>query len=189
MALPDPQGEQDLVDAFIPFAPQIKDLTMIAPQSMIQRLISNQDLSGLTDLTITIINDGDGGQPLRISDSATHMRNLSVMHLGFRLDALHFPWAQLTEVDVASTSLNECFSIFRECHNLSRLCLWNIVGRYDGVTRSRVLMPNLVSLELNVDLMDIGSIWNNLTLPRLQEASFSFLMGDSWQKFGVLCSA
>jgi hypothetical protein len=43
-------------------------------------------------------------------------------------------------------------------------------------------MPNLVSLELNVDLMDIGSIWNNLTLPRLQEASFSFLMGDSWQK-------
>jgi hypothetical protein len=65
---------------------------MIAPQSVIQRLISNQDLSGLTNLTITITNDGDGGQPLRISDSATHMRNLSVMHLNFNLDAFHFPW-------------------------------------------------------------------------------------------------
>ena len=41
---------------------------MIAPQSVIQRLISNQDLSGLTNLTITITNDGDGGQPLRISE-------------------------------------------------------------------------------------------------------------------------
>lgn len=43
-------------------------------------------------------------------------------------------------------------------------------------------MPNLVSLELNGDLMNVGCIWNNLTLPRLQEAFFSFLMGDSWQK-------
>ena len=36
---------------------------MIPPQSVIQRLIFNQELSGLTNLTITITNDGDGGQP------------------------------------------------------------------------------------------------------------------------------
>jgi hypothetical protein len=103
MALPDPQREQDFVNAFIPFTPQIKDLTMFTPQSMIQRLIGNQNISRLTDLKITITNDMDGGQTLDISDSATQMHNLSVMHYGFGLDTIHFLWAQLTEFDVAST--------------------------------------------------------------------------------------
>jgi hypothetical protein len=182
MALPDPQQEQDFVNAFVPFTPQIKDLMMFTPQSMIQRLIGNQDISRLTDLKIAITNDGDSGQPLNISDSATCMCNLSIMQYGFGLDTLHFPWAQLTEFDVTSPSLNGCFSIFRQCHNLSRLHLGGISGWYDGVTRPRVLMPNLVSLELNLHEMDIGCMWNNLTLPRLQEGNFAFLIEDSWQK-------
>jgi hypothetical protein len=182
MALPDPQREQDFVNALIPFTPQIKDLTMFAPQSMIQRLIGNQDISGLTDLGIAITSDMDGVQPLDISDSATRVRNLSVMHYGFGLDTIHFPWAQLTEFDVTSTSLEECFSIFRQCHNLSCLHLRGISGWYDRVTAPRVLMPNLVSLELNLHGTEIGCMWNNLTLPRLQEGNFSFLIEDSWQK-------
>ncbi|KIM89207.1 hypothetical protein PILCRDRAFT_215890 [Piloderma croceum F 1598] len=181
MALPDPQPEQDFMNAFVPFTPQIKDLLIFAPQSMIQRLVGNQDISGLTDLKIAITNDVDG-QPLHISDSATRIRNLSVMHYEFSLDTVHFPWAQLTEFDVASTPLNECFSIFRQCHNLSRLHLRGISGWYDQVTRPRVLMPNLVSLELNLHGSEIGCMWNNLTLPRLQEGNFSFWIEDSWQK-------
>ncbi|KIM86045.1 hypothetical protein PILCRDRAFT_816588 [Piloderma croceum F 1598] len=182
MALLDPQQEQDFVNAFVPFTPQIKDLKMFAAQSMIQRLIGNQDMSGLTNLKMAIANDGDGGQPLIISDSATRMCNLSVMQYGFGLDNLHFPWAQLTEFDVTSPPLNECFSIFRQCHNLSRLHLGGISGGYDGVTRPRVLMPNLISLELNLHETDIGCMWNNLTLPRLQTGNFTFLIEDSWQK-------
>jgi hypothetical protein len=120
--------------------------------------------------------------PLNISDSAIRMRHLFITHYEFGLDTFHFPWAQLTEFDGQSLPLNECFNIFRQCHNLSRLRLRS-TGEYDGITRPRVLMPNLVSLELNLQDTDIGCMWNNLTLPRLQEANFSFFMGNhSWQK-------
>jgi len=43
-------------------------------------------------------------------------------------------------------------------------------------------MPNLVSLELNLYGPDIGCMWNNLTLPQLQEGNFMFSMEDPWQK-------
>ncbi|KIM89641.1 hypothetical protein PILCRDRAFT_812464 [Piloderma croceum F 1598] len=182
MGLPVPQQEEDFVNAFIPFTPQIKDLTMFAPQSMIQRLIGNQDISGLTNLKIAITNDGDGGQPLNISESAIRVRHLFIIHYRSSLDIFHFPWAQLTEFDGESLPFNECFNIFRQFHNLSRLHLRSVSGEYDGVIHPHVLMPNLVSLELNLLDTDIGCMWNNLTLPRLQEANFSFFIEDSWQK-------
>jgi hypothetical protein len=182
MALPDPQREENFMNAFIPFTPQIKNLTMSAPQSMIQRLVGNRDISRLTNLNIAITNDGDGLQPLNISDSAIHICHLSISQYGFGLDTFHFPWAQLTEFDGQGLSLNECFNVFRQCHNLSCLRLRSMSDEYDRVIRPRVLMPNLVSLELRLHDTDIGCIWHNLTLPQLQEANFFFYIVDSWQK-------
>jgi hypothetical protein len=178
--LPDSQKEQDFVNALVPFIPQIKCLTIYAPQSMIGKLIGSQDVSALTNLKIVITNALDG-EPLNISHSATSLRNLSVMHVGFDRDKLRLPWAQLTEFDAASIGLDQCFDILRQCHNLSRLCLRDVVGVYNGVIRSPILMPNLVSLELE-DEHRIEFFWNNLTLPRLRECGFSFWFEDSWPK-------
>jgi hypothetical protein len=133
---------------------------------MIEKLIGSQDISALTNLKIVITN---------------RLRNLSVMHVRFDQDKSSFPWAQLTEFDAAYIDVNECFDILDQCHNLSRLCLRDVSGSYNGVTRPRVLMPNLVSLELQVEI-DIGLFWDNLTLPRLREGNFGFWFDDSWPK-------
>jgi hypothetical protein len=81
-----------------------------------------------------------------------------------------------------TTPLNECFTIFRQCHNLSCLHLQGISGWYNRVTCPCILMPNLVSLELSLHEVDIRCMWNNFMLPQLQEGDFSFLIEDSWQK-------
>jgi len=179
--LPNPHQERDFVNAFIPFTPQIKDLTIYAPQSMIERLIGSQDISGLINLKVVITNALDDGQPLNISDSATRLRNLSVINYGFGLNNHGYPWTQLTEFDAEYVHLNECFEIFRQCHNLSRLILRHISGWYDGVTRSRVMIPNLVSLELEM-VESMGCLLNNLVLPKLQEANFDIWGENFWPK-------
>jgi hypothetical protein len=180
--LPDSNQEQDLVNALVPFTPQIKDLTIYAPQSMIEKLIGGQDISALTNLKIVITIPLDG-KPLNISHSATRLRNLTIKNARFNLDKLRFPWAQLSEFQVvaASTDLNQCLDILRQCHNLSRLCLQDVSVWSDGVTRPPVLMPNLVSLELHIQ-HHIGIFWNTLTLPKLREGGFWFWFDDSWPK-------
>ena len=178
--LPDSQQEQDFVNALIPFIPQIKCLTIYAPQSMIEKLIGSQDVSALTNLKIIITNALDG-EPLNISHSATSLRNLSITHFRFDRDKLHFPWAQLTEFDAACIGPGQCFDFLRQCHNLSRLCLKDVSGLDNGVTHPPILMANLVSLELEVEHR-IEYFWNNLTLPRLRECSLWFWFEDSWPK-------
>ena len=178
--LPDSQQEQDFVDALIPFIPQIECLTINAPQSMIEKLIGSQDVSALTNLKIVITNALDG-EPLNISHSATSLRNLSVTHVGLDRDKPRFPWTQLTEFDATNIGLGQCFDILRQCHNLSRLSLRDVSSLYDGVPRRPILMPNLVSLDLQV-MQGIELFWNNLTLPRLRECDFGFWFEDSWPK-------
>jgi hypothetical protein len=148
---------------------------------MIEKLIGCQDISALTNLKIAITN-ALNGEPLNISHSATRLRNLSVMNHRLNSDELRFPWAQLTEfqVNAAHIDLNQCFDILRQCHNLSRLGVQASLS-WSDVTRPRVLMPNLVSLELEVEY-NISLFWNNLTLPKLREGSFGFWFQSSWPK-------
>jgi hypothetical protein len=76
---------------------------------------------------------------------------------------------------------NECFDIFCQCHNLKHLWLRSMSSEYDGVVRPRVVLPDLVSLRLDIH-HHIEFLWNNLSLPKLQEGSFWFLMEDVWPK-------
>ena len=185
--LPDSQQEQEFVDALVPFVPQIKCLTICAPQSMIAKLIGSQDVSRLTNLEIDVPKALDT-EPVNvsISHSATNLHNLSVAYVAhFWLDRarLCFPWAQLTEFKAAYISPDQCFDILRQCHKLSRLCLTEVEGPYNGVPRLPILMPNIVSLELDLK-HGIDFFWNYLTLPRLRECTLGFWFEDSWPKSG-----
>jgi hypothetical protein len=114
---------------------------------------------------------------LNISDSTPRLRKLTLYHFphGVVTHLLPFPWAQLTKFSASPIDFNQCFDIFRECHNLTHLSLGGISTGYDGHIRHRVLLPNLISLTLGLYRdRSIKYLWHNLTLPKLRECMFGY---------------
>jgi hypothetical protein len=175
---PSYQDEWSIVISILPFVSQIKNLKVGMPWPLIETLLGGQDISALTDLEIRISNNSSREshpRRLNISDSTTRLRKLKLADFphGVVTYLLPFPWAQLTEFSAHPIDFNQCFDIFRECRNLTRLSLSDISTGYDGLIRHRVLLPNLISLTLGIYRdRNIKYLWHNLTLPKLRECMF-----------------
>ncbi|KAF7980540.1 hypothetical protein HWV62_37679 [Athelia sp. TMB] len=152
------------VARLLPLTTRIHTLHTSLSHDLQGRLLGSP-LPQLTTLTLIAAADP---KPTVVSATAVNLRSLTMLYLvEMRLTVL--PWHALTELVVKDyVAYNECFSVFAQCSQLTRLSLRYIRGCHDGEQRAHVTMPHLISFALSTNA-DPDPLLQALTLPALAD--------------------
>lgn len=183
------QWSDGYIELLVAHAPRIQEISGHLTTRAANKLLACQHIHELKTLRLVDAHL-HVGQFLEISKSATGLRNIALEGQieGMAMQLQSIPCAQLTTFDISCVlDISDCFDIFRECYNLTKLSLWTVSGRPSEQVHSKILMPNLDVLTLRTEA-GIDHLWDNLTLPKLRKAYFACAIAP-WPKeslFGLV---